>query len=207
MTRVLVVEDQKMIRESLENLVSQSDDLTLAGSLSCAALAEQCCMRGNVDLILMDVCTENDESGFTATEKIKKRFPAIKIIIVTSMLDYGYLDRAKAVGAESIWFKDASREELLNVIKSTVNGESVYPDRMPQVTVGNAVSCEFSDAEIRVLRLLVEGMTYKQMAQKLCVSPDCVKAHVSSMLSKTGYTSKTKLAAVVTAKKLIVNGF
>lgn len=58
MTQVLIVEDQKMIRESLENLVAQADDLSPAGSLSCAALAEQYCMRGNIDLILMDVCTE-----------------------------------------------------------------------------------------------------------------------------------------------------
>lgn len=54
MTQVLIVEDQKMIRESLENLVAQADDLSPAGSLSCAALAEQYCMRGNIDLILMD---------------------------------------------------------------------------------------------------------------------------------------------------------
>ena len=52
MTQVLIVEDQKMIRESLENLVAQADDLSPAGSLSCAALAEQYCMRGNIDLIL-----------------------------------------------------------------------------------------------------------------------------------------------------------
>lgn len=189
-----------MIRESLENLVAQADDLSLAGSLSCAALAEQYCMRGNIDLILMDVCTENDESGFVAAEKIKKRFPSIKIIIITSMLDYSYLDKARKAGAESIWFKDVSAEELLSVIKRTIDGECVYPDKMPEIPVGNATSYEFSDAEIRVLRLLVEGMTYKEMAQELCVTPDCVKAHVSSMLSKTGYSSKTKLAAVVTSK-------
>lgn len=189
-----------MIRESLENLVAQADDLSPAGSLSCAALAEQYCMRGNIDLILMDVCTENDESGFVAAEKIKKRFPSIKIIIITSMLDYSYLDKARKAGAESIWFKDVSTEELLSVIKRTIDGESVYPDKMPEIPVGNATSYEFSDAEIRVLRLLAEGMTYKEMAQELCVTPDCVKAHVSSMLSKTGYSSKTKLAAVVTSK-------
>lgn len=207
MTQVLIVEDQKMIRESLENMVTQTDGLRLAGSLSCAALAEQYCMRSDIDLILMDICTENDESGFVAAEKIKKRFPTIKIIIITSMLDYCYLDKARNVGAESIWFKDASAEELLSVITRTIDGECVYTDKMPEVSVGNATSYEFSEAEIRVLRLLVEGMTYKEMAQELCVTPDCVKAHVSSMLSKTGYSSKTKLAAVVTSKKLIVNGF
>ena len=75
MTQVLIVEDQKMIRESLENLVAQADDLSPAGSLSCAALAEQYCMRGNIDLILMDVCTENDESR---CGKNKKTLPLDK---------------------------------------------------------------------------------------------------------------------------------
>ena len=128
MTQVLIVEDQKMIRESLENLVAQADDLSPAGSLSCAALAEQYCMRGNIDLILMDVCTENDESGFVAAEKIKKRFPSIKIIIITSMLDYSYLDKARKAGAESIWFKDVSAStELCHGLYSE-NTEGHLPD-------------------------------------------------------------------------------
>ena len=81
MTQVLIVEDQKMIRESLENLVAQADDLSPAGSLSCAALAEQYCMRGNIDLILMDVCTENDESGFVAYRAITAEQPFIAAFI------------------------------------------------------------------------------------------------------------------------------
>ena len=93
------------------------------------------------------------------------------------------------------------------MVDRTMDGESVYPDRTPQVILGNATSYEFSEAEVRVLRLLVEGMTYKQMADALGITVDTVKAHVSSMLSKTGFTSKTKLAAVVISKKLIVNGF
>ena len=85
----------------------------------------------------------------------------------------------------------------MEVVDRTMDGESVYPDRTPQVILGNATSYEFSEAEVRVLRLLVEGMTYKQMADALGITVDTVKAHVSSMLSKTGFTSKTKLAAVV----------
>ena len=73
--------------------------------------------------------------------------------------------------------------------------------------LGNTTNYEFSEAELRVLRLLVEGMTYRQMADALGVTVDTVKAHVSSMLSKKGFSSKTKLAAVVISKRLIVNGF
>lgn len=207
MKYVLIVEDQRMTRENMEQHIRESESYCLAGSIANAGLAEMSCMQHQVDLVLMDVCTENDESGFEAAKKIKSRFPGIKVIIVTSLLDCGYLEKARQAGADSIWFKDISREELMSVVDRTMKGESVYPDRTPEVKLGNTTSYEFSEAEIRVLRLLVEGLTYKQMAEKLGVTTDCVKAHISSMLSKTGYTSKTKLAAVVTSKKLIVNGF
>lgn len=207
MINVMIVEDQRMARESMESYINQSDKYSLVLSISNAGLAEMSCSVHSVDLILMDVCTENDESGFEATKRIKSRYPAVKIIIVTSMLDYGYIDRAKEVGADSIWFKDVSREELMTVIDRTMAGESVFPDKTPEVKLGYTTSDEFSEAEIRVLRLLVEGMTYKQMAETLNITTDGVKAHISSMLSKTGFTSKTKLAAVVISKKLIVNGF
>ena len=207
MKNVLIVEDQRMARESMESYIRQSGQFRLVDSIANAGLAEMCCARQSVDLILMDVCTENDESGFEATRKIKSRFPGTKVIIVTSMLDCGYLDRAREVGADSIWFKDVSRDELMSVVERTMNGESVYPDKTPEVRLGNTTSYAFSEAELRVLRLLVEGMTYRQMADALGVTVDTVKAHVSSMLSKTVFNSKTKLAAVVISKRLIVNGF
>lgn len=207
MINVLIVEDQRMMRENMESYIRQNGRYCLAASIANAGLAEMSCVQYPVDLVLMDVCTENDESGFEATRKIKSRFPGTKVIIVTSMLDCGYLTRAREVGADSIWFKDASQDELMSVVERTMKGESVYPDKTPQVRLGNTTSYEFSEAELRVLRLLVEGMTYRQMADALGVTVDTVKAHISSMLSKTGFSSKTKLAAVVISKRLIVNGF
>ena len=97
--------------------------------------------------------------------------------------------------------------ELMKVAELTMRGESVYPDKAPEVRIGNIKSSDFTEKEIRVLRLMVEGMTYKEMAEQLHVTTDCVKKHISSMLSKTGYPSKTKLIAMVVSKRLIVNGF
>ena len=64
----------------------------------------------------------------------------------------------------------------MEVVRHTMEGESVYPDKTPKVMIGNASCYEFTEAEIRVLRLLLEGMTYRQMAEVLKVSPDCIKA-------------------------------
>lgn len=184
-----------MMRETMEAYVRETEGYCIADSLAGAGLAENFCRSHPVDLVLMDVCTENDESGFEATKRIKASFPNIKVVIVTSMLDYDYINRAKEVGADSLWYKDVSQVELMKAVEMTLNGASVYPDRTPEVRIGNASSYEFSDAEIKVLRLLVEGMTYKEMANELHLSVETIKFHVGSMLQKTGYTSKTKLAA------------
>ena len=207
MINVLIIEDQRMMRETMETYITQAEGYHLSGSFPAASDAEKFCALNPVDLILMDVCTENDESGFVATKDIKSRFPNLKVIIVTSMLDAGYLNRAREVGADSIYFKDVSQMELMKVVERTMSGESVYPDKTPEVQIGNIKSSEFTEAEVRVLHLMVEGMTYKEMAEELGVTTDCVKKHISSMLSKTGYPSKTKLTAMVVSKRLIVNDF
>lgn len=207
MTRVLIVEDQRMAREDMENYIQSSGRYCLAASITNAAMAETVCRQSGCDLVLMDVCTENDESGLIAAEQIKKAMPHIRIIMVTSMAECSFIDRARSAGADSFWYKDACKEELLEVMDRTMQGESIYPDAPPVVMIGTAKSCEFTQGEIDVLRLVVEGQSYKKIAETLSVSPETVKWHIKNMLQKTNFDSKTKLAVAVTKKNLIINGF
>ena len=91
MTNVLIVEDQKMAQENMEAIIKTNENYTLAGIIPNAADAELFCMRGGVDLILMDVCTARDESGIEACAVIKKKFPKIKVIVVTSMAEHTFI--------------------------------------------------------------------------------------------------------------------
>lgn len=207
MTHVLIVEDQRLMRETMENYISRAEGYTLSGSLERASRARDFCLAAPVDLVLMDVCTENDESGFAATEEIKAARPEVRVVIVTSMLDATYLVRARQAGAEGFWYKDAPEAELMQVIAAVMEGESVYPDRPPKVTVGIANNYDFSDAELRVLRPMVEGDSYTEIARQLNISPETVKTHVSHMLQKTGFKSKTQLVAQIIKKNIIVNGY
>lgn len=207
MIRVLIVEDQRLMRETMENYICRAEGYVLSGSLERAGKAKEFCLTAPVDLVLMDVCTENDESGFAATEEIKAARPEIKVVIVTSMLDVTYLTRAREAGAEGFWYKDAPEAELMQVIAAVMRGETVYPDRPPKVTVGIANNYDFSDAELRVLRPLVEGDSYAEIARLLSISPETVKTHVSHMLQKTGFKSKTQLVAQIIKKNIIVNGY
>lgn len=207
MIKVLIVEDQRMAREYIENNIKQSGRYEIVASISNAALAELMCMQYEVELVLMDVCTDNDESGLVAAQKLKSKYPKIKIIIITSMLECDFLDRAKDMGVESFWYKDFGKNNLLTVMDQTMKGNSVYPDKIPEVKIGYASSYDFTKRELEVLRLLVDGGTYKEIAVELNLSPETVKSHIRNMLTKTGYTSKTKLAVAVSNKKLIITGF
>lgn len=207
MTNVLLVEDKKMSRDSMESYIRGSGRYSLSASIANAGMAEMACMRYPVDLILMDVCTENNESGIAAAAVIKRHFPKIKIIIVTSMADSDFMTRAREAGAESFWFKESSAEELLEIMDRTMGGESVYPDRAPVVQIGNAVSSEFTADELALLRLLVRGLPDAVIAEKMHISVSTVRWHIKELFEKTGYNNRVALACDVINKDLIVPGF
>ena len=204
MTQVLIVEDQKMAQENMEAIIRSSENYTLAGMISNAADSELFCMRTNVDLILMDVCTARDESGIDACAVIKKKFPHIKIIIVTSMAEHTFLEKAKQAHADSFWYKDASRGELLTVMDQTMSGETVFPDKTPEVKLGLTTSYELTNAELDVLRALMQSTSDEDAAKMLSCTKSNIRWHVSRILDKTGYRTRMELLIAVASKNLII---
>lgn len=204
MINVLIVEDQRMAQENMSSYIRGSGRYRLAGTLTNAAMAELFCNGHSVDLILMDVCTEHDESGLDATAVIKKQFPDIKVIIVTSMVECSFLDRAHNAGADSFWYKEATDEELLSVMDRTMAGENIYPERTPEVSLGLTTSYELTGAELKVLRLLMESLSYGEIAAELGCSERNVRFHLNNVLDKTGYKNKMQLLLAISDKRLII---
>ena len=194
MINVLIVEDDPMARKLMEIFVSSSEKYHLVPSLDSAALAELYCMTNPIDLILMDVCTAMDASGLEAAAKLKKRFPQIKIIIITSQPEYTYMAKAREIGVESFWYKEPTAEALIHVMDRTISGESIYPDSAPVTRLGAARSDEFTDRELEVLRELVSGKTDAAIAKKLYMSVTRVKQHIQRIREKTQFSNRTELA-------------
>lgn len=204
MTRVLIVEDQRMAQENMESIIRSTEVYRLAGTLSNAADAELFCMSSEVDLILMDVCTARDENGIEAAAVIKKKFPAIKIIIVTSMAEHSFIEKAKQAGADSFWYKDASQGELLSIMDRTMAGEHIFPDRSPEVKLGYSTSYELTQSELDVIRALMQSTSDEDAAAMLCCSKANIRWHLGKILDKTGYRSRMELLIAVAQKNLIV---
>ena len=204
MTRVLIVEDQKMAQENMEAIVQSSEDYILAGTISNAADAELVCMHKPVDLILMDVCTAYDESGIEACAIIKKKHPKIKVIIVTSMAEHTFIEKAKEANADSFWYKDASHNELIDVMERTMKGEHIFPDKTPEVRLGLSSSYELTNAEFEVLRALMQSTGDEDAAKMLGCTKANIRWHVGKILEKTGYRTRMELLIAVAQKNLII---
>ena len=205
MIHVLIVEDDPMARQLLEIYVEKSGAYTLAQSVESAAFAELCCRARQKDLILMDVCTAMNASGLEAAEKIKREFPYIKVIIITSQPECSFLDRARAAGVDSFWYKNGTAEELVAIMDRTMAGEQIYPETTPPLQLGEVTSDLLSDRELEVLRELVAGEPDAAIAEKLHMSLRTVKAHVQSMRDKTGFRNRTELAVRAREIGLVIN--
>ena len=192
--RVLVVDDFQLLRAVFEHAVEMSEEFTLAGSLSSAQAAVTFVEAQAVDLVVLDIVMTEGISGLTAAKQIKERRAETKILIVTSMPEVSFIDRARKIGVESFWYKEVQEQPILEVMQRTMAGESVYPDHTPVVELGNAVSTELTDRELDVLRELTDGASNKEIADILNISERTVKMHINNMLQKTGFRSRLELA-------------
>lgn len=193
-TRVMIVDDQFTSRQLFDLYIKQSESFETVRMVESASEVIAHLNSTQVDLILMDILMNDSSNGLDAAASVKKLRPDIKIIAVTSMAEVSWLKRAREIGIDSFWFKDASKETILSVMDRTMAGESVYPDSPPLVRLSCAASNEFTERELDVLRCMTKGMSNAAIGKKLGMSENTVKTHIQHMLDKTGYENRTELA-------------
>jgi len=204
--KVLIVDDQVLPRQLFESIVAGSDRYELVDAIDSARIADTYCARGGVDLVLMDVVMNDGSNGLDAAERIKRSYPQVRIILVTSMPDAMFLQRARQIGVDSFWYKEVQSRPMLEVMDRTMAGERIWPDHPPVAQLGLAKSTEFTERELDVLRLLAEGLTDKEIAERLFLSITTVRYHVNNLLNKTGHASRTELAVGAVISGITVPG-
>lgn len=201
MIRILIVEDQVILRESLSAALDTRPDMQVVAGIGNAELALAAVRAHDVDVVLMDVCTEHDANGISATRAIKRDFPQVKVVIMTGMPEITFIDQAKSAGADSFVYKNVGTAELAAIITSTAEGYSTFPHAHTSMLSGAA---KLSDTEIAILRCVCEGKSRKEIACDLYMSEGTVKRRISEILAKTGYDSILRLAVHAVASGLIV---
>ena len=203
MINTILVEDDSYMQKHFSAILGSDERFSVAGIFRDAFEVENRCGT-DIDLVLMDVLTLHKHSGLAAGKRIKERYPHIKIVIITSLIDPNVLSEVKRGAADSLWYKDTDEELLMEAVRRTMAGEHIFPDAPPVVEVGTARSTEFTNAEMKVLRCLVRGMSYGSIAGALGIEVTTVKYHVSNMLQKTNLENKLQLAITASEAKLVV---
>ena len=203
MINTILVEDDSYMQKHFSAILGSDERFSVAGIFRDAFEVENRCGT-DIDLVLMDVLTLHKHSGLAAGKRIKERYPHIKIVIITSLIDPNVLSEAKRGAADSLWYKDHGTEELLDVIIRTMNGERIFPGSSPSVDMKNMLSGDISPIQIEILRHYIRGFTYREIADKFGLSVSGVRWNISDMIEKGGFNNKEELIATAIENKLVV---
>ena len=203
MIRLMIVEDQAMLRDSLACTINTQSDMEVVASLGDAAEALEALERSGATCALLDVCTENDSSGIVAARKIKEAHPEVRVIIMTGMPEITFVDQAREAGVDSFVYKNVGIDELFAVMRSTLAGYCTFPKPPESIFSGTAA---LDDVELSILRLACEGKSRREIAAELFMSEGTIKRRISEILSKTGYDNIMRLAVhAVTEGSIVPN--
>ena len=200
MINILIVEDHASMREAITSAFTATGRYAVLGEVPSANFSELFCQELKPDLVLMDVCTEGGASGLTATEKIKQKFPSIKVIVMTAFDELSYIPRAKSAGADGFVYKSKSLQFFIEVADRIMAGGTCFPEQKALPLPEGEVP--LSDREMEVLRLMCKHMGNKEIAEELFISESTVRYHKANMLAKTGFAKSIDLAFY-----MISNGF
>jgi len=205
--RVMLVDDHAMVRRGLATFLKVFDDLQLVGEAENGEAAVQLAAEVLPDVILMDMSMP-EMDGDTATHAIRKQFPQIQVIALTSFKEGKMIKKALEAGAIAYLLKDVSADELARAIRSAHAGRATLSPEAAQALVETAnlppaPGLDLTEGERKVLTLMIEGLNNTQIAGKLTVSPSTIKSHVSHILSKLGVASRTEAVTLALRNEII----
>jgi DNA-binding NarL/FixJ family response regulator len=194
MIRVLVADDQELIRSALTTVVDVSDDLELVDAVPDGESAVRTCLERQVDVVLMDI-RMGALDGIEASAEIRRHRPETRILILTTFDLDEYLFRAIGAGAGGFLTKDTPGTEIAAAVREVHAGRSVVSPRATRSLVDRiagtsrphaSASVRLSERERDVLGLLARGYSNAEIGRELFVAESTVKTHVGSLIRKVG---------------------
>ncbi len=209
MIRVLIAEDQTIIRQGLRRLLEAQPDLQIVGEAENGQQAIEQVAQYLPDLVLMDIRMPIMD-GLTATQILCDQFPSVKVLILTTFDDEQYIEKLMQMGTVGYLLKDTPSEELAQAIRSAHRGytqlgpglfQKLFPKQAttsPIVKSGlvqdNRLVEDLTPREREVLSLIAMGSSNREIAEMLCISEKTVKNHVSNILSRLNLRDRTQAA-------------
>jgi two-component system, NarL family, response regulator LiaR len=206
---ILLVDDHSVVRQGLRMFLELDPEIQVIGEASNGAEALDFLSHQKPDVVVMDILMPVMD-GITAIQAIRKDYPGIEVIALTSVLEDASVINAIRAGAIGYLLKDTGAEELRRSIKAAANGQvQLSPEAaarlMREIRAPESPE-KLTERETEVLRFLALGKTNKEIALALHISETTVKSHVSSILSKLGVPSRTQAALYAVRIGLVAEG-
>ncbi|MEX0869645.1 MAG: response regulator transcription factor [Nitriliruptoraceae bacterium] len=203
--RVYLVDDHEVVRRGLADLIDGEDDLTVVGEAGTAGMALAGIAQHTPDVAVLDVRLP-DGSGIEVCREVRARNPDIACLMLTSFSEDEALFNAIMAGAAGYLLKDARGNDLLDAIRRVARGESLLDpavtgkvlDRLRKGDEQDPRLASLSDQERRILTHIAEGLTNRQIAERMHLAEKTVKNYVSNMLAKLGMQRRTEAAVFYT---------
>jgi DNA-binding NarL/FixJ family response regulator len=203
--KVLICDDQAIVRDGLEMLLNLDPEVTVIGTAADGAEAVELANKELPDLVLMDLKMPV-MNGVEATRLIRMQHPEVKVLVLTTYDDDEWVFDAIRAGASGYLLKDTPREEVVKAIKGTVEGKSYVDPSVAgkvirqvsnrQIEPTTLITDRLTERELEVLRLIAKALNNSDIAHRLFLSEGTVRNHVSAILAKLGVADRTQAAVL-----------
>jgi DNA-binding NarL/FixJ family response regulator len=196
MTRVLLVDDHRLVRAGLAALLAGTEDIEVVGEAADGRQAVDLAARLHPDVVLMDLSMPVLD-GVAATRMILEDSPSTHVVVLTSFADHHRVTEAVAAGAVGYLLKDCDPRDVVTAVRSAAGGNAPIDPRVARALLP-APSPRREEAlsarELQVLRLLAQGLANKQIGRALGISERTVKVHVGNVFRRLGVADRTSAA-------------
>jgi len=207
---LMIVDDHEVLRMGLRAALEVEPDFAVVAEASSGQEAIDRARAHRPDIVLMDVRMEGMD-GIEACREIRSEFPEMRVLMLTSFAEEETVAAALLAGATGYVLKNVARSRLLEALRAVARGESLLDSTLAKAVLEKLARSkvkpegdgELTPREREVLTLIAEGATNKEIAQKLVVSENTARNHVSHILGKLGFSRRSEAAAYAVRKGLV----
>lgn len=199
--KILIVDDDALIRDSLKILLGLEEDIQVVGTASNGQEAFELVREKRPDIVLMDIRMPVMD-GVLGTRLIKESFKEVKVVILTTFKDDEYIKEAIKNGAEGYILKNQSSDSIVEGLRAVYKGNTVFEKGVVNVitsmfdnkTKKNPKDFGLTEREVEILTFLSDGLSNKEIAEKMFLSDGTVRNYITNLLEKLQLRDRTQLA-------------